>query len=781
MTKRAKYLLMSVSSCPLLSASVAGAQTASPPAVVTAPGASEAPAANAPAATTSAQSADQGGVQDIIVTAQKRQETANRVGMSITAASGDDLKLRGITSAIDLVKIVPGFNFTQSNYGAPVYSLRGVGYYDTSLGAPPAVSVYVDEVLLPFSIMSIGATLDLERVEVLKGPQGTLFGANSTGGAVNYIAAKPTSTFKAGFDATYGNFNRLNVGGFVSGPISDTLKARISFSNEHSGDWQYSYTHDAKRGKSDVFMGRVLLDWTPSDRLKVRINVNGYTDRSDNQAAQLVAVLPSAPAVVKAQPLPPGNNRAADWDDLDPYRRKADFLQASVRVDYDINDAMQLTSITAYDTFDRDSVTSADGTRVQNFAAATPGSSRDFGQELRLSGDIDRVRYVLGGSYSYDNVKDSANALADVSSLPFKKSIGTANQKVNTAAIFGNLDYRFTDTLTLQGGVRYTDLHRKFNGCLYDSGAGDLAATQSAAASRLLGRPVVFPAGSCVTLGPDFLPILDREKLNEDNVSWRAAINWQVTPRALLYANVSHGYKSGAFPVANATNYLQFAAAIQEDVIAYEAGFKLTAFNRTLQLNGAGFYYDYRNKQLRGRRIDEIFGSLNVLVNVPKSSITGGEIQATLRPAKGLTISAGATYVDSKIRGDFLNYDALSQFGNFSGEALPLTPKWQATGDGQYEFALSSEMRAFVGGSINHQGATHAGLGTNPLFAIPSYTLLDARVGIETPDDRWRLVAFVRNITDKYYWTNTFQSGPNVVIKYTGQPRTFGATLSYRY
>jgi iron complex outermembrane receptor protein len=775
MNVQAKYLLLGASVGALFTATVANAQVAA-----TATADQTAPAAQPPGGPLAEQSSDT-GLQDIVVTAQKRQESANKVGMSITAASGDELKLKGITSAVDLVKIVPGFNFTQSNYGAPVYSLRGVGYYDTSLGAPPAVSVYVDEVLLPFSIMSIGATLDLERVEVLKGPQGTLFGANSTGGAINYIAAKPTDELKVGFDATYGNFNRLTVGGFVSGPLSDTLKARVSFSHEHSGNWQYSYTHDAKRGKGDVFLGRVLLDWTPSDRLKVRLNVNGYSDHSDNQAAQLVSVLASAPAIVKAQPLPPNNNRAADWDDLDPYRREATFLQTSVRVDYDVSDAMQLTSITAYDTFDRDSVTSADGTQVQAFAAATPGSAKNFSQELRLSGDVDRLHYVVGGSYAYDDVKDAANALADVSSLPFKKSIGTANQKVNTYAIFGNLDYKLTDTLTVQGGARYTETRRKFNGCLYDSGAGDLAATQSAAASRLLGRTVVFPAGSCVTLGPDFLPILDREELNEDNVSWRAGVNWQVTPRALLYANVSHGYKSGAFPVANATNYLQFAPAIQEDVIAYEAGFKLTAFDRTLQLNGAGFYYDYRNKQLRGRRIDPIFGSLNVLINVPKSSITGGEIQATWRPMRGLTLGTGATYIDSKIRGDFFNYDALSRFGNFGGEALPLTPTWQVTADGQYEVDLSSNVRAFVGGSLNHQGATHAGLGTDPLFAIPAYTLLDARLGVETPDGRWRLMGFVRNLTDKYYWNNTFQSGPNVVIKYAGQPRTFGATLSYRY
>jgi iron complex outermembrane receptor protein len=778
MTKTMTWLFLGASAGALLTASAANAQAAPGSDPASLPG--SAPMAAAQTAEPDDQSLPS-ALDEIVVTAQKREESANRVGMSITAASGEELALKGITTASDLMKIVPGFNFTQSNYGAPVYSLRGVGYYDTSLGAPPAVSVYVDEVLLPFSIMSLGATLDLERVEVLKGPQGTLFGANSTGGAINYVAAKPSDSPEVGVSATYGNFNRLTLGGFISGPLTDTLKGRLAFSSEHSGDWQESYTHDASRGEGDVFIGRVLLDWTPSDRLAVRLNVNGYTDHSDNQAAQFVSALASAPAVVKAQPLPPGNNRAADWDNLDPYRRDVSFLQASVRVDYDINDTMQFTSITAYDTFNRESVTSADGTQVQNFAAATPGSARNFAQELRLSGDVDRLHYVFGGSYSRDDIEDTANALAAVSSLPFKKSIGTANQQVSTAAVFGNLDYKILDTVTLQGGVRYTDTRRKFDGCLYDSGAGDLAATQSTAASNLLGRPVSFPAGSCVTLGPDFLPILDRESLNEDNVSWRLGVNWQAGPRTLLYANVSHGYKSGSFPVANATNYLQFAPAVQEDVLAYEAGFKLTAFDRTLQLNGAAFYYDYSNKQLRGRRIDPIFGSLNVLINVPKSSIKGGEIQATWRPVSGLTLSTGATYVDSEIKGDFFNYDALSQFGNFGGESLPLTPGWQVTADGQYEVDLSDNVRAFVGLSLNHQGSTHAGLGSNPLFVIPDYTLLDTRFGVETPDGKWRLMGFVRNLTDEYYWNNTFQSGPNVVIKYAGQPRTFGATLSYRY
>jgi iron complex outermembrane recepter protein len=170
----------------------------------------------APASAALAQEADQSGdnAADIIVTATKRSESVNKVAMSITAASGDDLAAAGIKSADDLGKIVPGFTFTQSAYSTPVYSLRGVGFYNYDIASTPTVTVYQDEAPLPFSAMSRGASFDLERVEVLKGPQGLLFGSNSTGGAVNYIAARPTKTLKAGMPGTVGSMHGSSADSF---------------------------------------------------------------------------------------------------------------------------------------------------------------------------------------------------------------------------------------------------------------------------------------------------------------------------------------------------------------------------------------------------------------------------------------------------------------------------------------------------------------------------------------------------------------------------------------
>jgi len=190
-------------------------------------------------------------IGEIIVTAQKRSERLSDVPLSITAATGDQLTREGITDVAGLEKIVPGFTYQDSSYGTPIFSIRGVGFYDTSVGVSPAVSIYLDQVPLPYSSMARGVSFDLERVEALKGPQGTLFGQNSTGGAINYIAAKPTKDTTEGFDLDYGRFNSVNMQAFVSGSLAPNLQARIAARYEYRDDWQIGYApNDTKFGKS---------------------------------------------------------------------------------------------------------------------------------------------------------------------------------------------------------------------------------------------------------------------------------------------------------------------------------------------------------------------------------------------------------------------------------------------------------------------------------------------------------------------------------------------------
>ena len=364
-----------------------------------------------PAPDMSQPSADNDGgvaVAEIIVTAQKRAQSINSVGMSIAAISGDALAERGIVSTADLVKSVPGFAYAETALGTPIYTLRGVGFVDQSLSAGPTVSVYVDEVPLPYSFMAKGAIFDLERVEVLKGPQGTLYGQNSTGGAFNYIAAKPTNSFSAGVNAEYGRFNTLDATGYVSGPLSSTLKARLAVRTVQGGEWQRSYTRNDTLGRQQQWQGRALIDWAPTERLTVKINATGWIDKSDTIAPQVRKIDPQVPAgilpAIANYPLPPADPRAADWNPGWDYRRDDWFWMLSGRADYDLADDIKLVSITAYQRFSTAANYDNDGYTLQTGDRYGTGTVRAFNQELRLEGQSGPVQWIVGGNYSHHKV-----------------------------------------------------------------------------------------------------------------------------------------------------------------------------------------------------------------------------------------------------------------------------------------------------------------------------------------------------------------------------------------
>jgi iron complex outermembrane recepter protein len=730
---------------------------------------------------------------DIIVTAQKRSESANKVAMSITALSGGDLMQRGIIDTSQLVKVVPGFNFTQTGYGTPVYSIRGIGFQENSLAASPAVSVYVDEIPLPFPAETMGVGLDLQRVEVLKGPQGTLYGQNSTGGAVNYVAAKPTSEFAAGVSGTYGRFNELNAQAYVSGPISDTLKARLAGQIVRSNDWQKSYTRSDTLGSRDKLIGRLLIDWTPAPRLKVTANLNGWRDHSETQAAQVIAISPQIaatplPPELANYPLAPARARAADWDPGISLRLNNSFYNLALRADYELTDQLTVTALSAYQHYKRDQPVDTDGTALQNFYVGETGKIETFFQELRVGGTLGSSgHWLLGANYERDTIRDANLIRFGQSSsnialgLPLAESVNQNYQRVKTRAAYISADYEIASGLTLEGGLRYTHVARYFTGAGCDSGDGKVAAVSNILIGLFSGTPGNLMPGGCGTLrAEDFSFGVITDRLNQDNISWRAGAKWQASPDVLLYANISRGYKSGSFPTLSATISTQFTPVTQESVLAYEIGSKLSLFDRALQLNLAAFYYNYRDKQIRGKLPDIIFGNLEALVNIPKSHIKGFEASAVWRPRDGLTITPSMTYVASQIDGNFFNYTPFGVYQRISGEAFPYTPKWSANADAEYRWSVSKQLSAYLGGSINYQGKTNGGFGNIPQVDIRSYTLVDIRAGIEDQDGRWRLGIYGQNVTNAYYWTSTNHL-VDTVMRFAGTPATYGISFSINY
>ena len=745
-------------------------------------------------------------LEEIVVTAQKREQSLNDVGLTVNALSKETLQTRQIATLADLSQAIPSLSFTQSPWGTPVLTLRGVGYYETALAASPAVAAYLDEAPLAYPALSTHVNLDLERVEVLNGPQGTLFGQNSTGVAINFIAAKPTREFTAAATLTYGRFNQVNEEAYVSGPLSSTLSARFAERQETSDGWQRSTSRPGDtNGSVHNQMARLLLDFHPSDDVKFMLNINGWNDRSQPAAAQLIGINNQhAPAdlpviLVSNPPFSPADPRAADWNPGFP-KRDNNMFQTSLRGDFKLPGDLTLVSLSNYVKFHRAEAIDYDGVpvRINDFSAAE-GMITTFSQELRLSNATrNPIRWTVGANYERDTIDQLYNYQYNESSTALAfgiaQNIFTSQQKVTTYAGFGDIEFDVSKAVTLKGGVRYTNNKQAVNNCGYDY-------TPPYAAGNLFyqflsAHPHPYIPGDCFPLndlGYAVGAVVNGDpgrfinSLDQHNVSWRVGMDWKPEPGTLVYMNISKGFKSATFPTTGASAFSQYIPVTQESMISYEPGFKLSLLDRRMQLNGALFYYDYKDKQIRSRIIDPIFNQLDGLQNIPKSSVRGAELEVQYRPVQSFTLGASFSYIDAKID-RFSGINAAGVAAVFDGTKMPYTPKFQVNANGDYVTPVSGNVNLFLGATVSYRSSTNAIIGGEanppgaiptgaPLFRVDSYTLVDLRAGIER--DNWRVFLWGKNVGNTYYWNNVNPSF-DVLVRYAGLPATYGITATYR-
>ncbi len=749
---------------------------------------------------------------DIVVTANKREENVNRVGLTITALSAETLSERRITSLDDIAAVVPGLSFAHSGSNTPILTLRGVGYNSPALGSYPAVSAYVDQVPLPFSVLALHAAYDLERIEVLKGPQGTLFGENSTGGAINFIAAKPSRSFQAGGDISYGRFNRVEGNAYVSGPIADGLRMRVAVTGADSDGWQISTSRPTDRnGALRYVAARALLDWEASDRVHLSFSLNGWIDRSEPQAGQFIALYAKVPGFLTpgevAAPFSRQNPRAADWStgQFTP-RTNRKFWQPALRMDLDLTNAITLTSLTSYDHFTQTQTQDYDGLPLNIDDFHENGYIHSFNQELRVQNSAaSRLRWILGANYENSRTFDyqyelfSDNSLNNPFLLNLKAGAQQSRQRIRNYAVFGNAEYDLGPELTARGGVRYTVSHNDATLCAADGGDGSVAALFNAIAT-----PPFTPVGytgpiesRCASLNARGAPNLSPTtlSLSEHNVAWRVGLDYKPRPGLLVYANVSRGYKAGSFPTSSATLVAQFQPVTQESLMAFETGAKADLFGRLLHVDAAVFYYDYRNKQSLGKVLFLLYGAQPALVNVPKSRVYGLDADVSLRPFRGLTITGSLTYLASRIE-RYVGYDPFNNLTDFAASKVPFTPKWNYGADVEYRRPLRNNGTGFAGLSVQGASSQATTIGGDRL-TIPSapgtrvlpglllpyrtnpYATVDLRIGYEAPNGVWKVMLYGKNILNKYYWNNVIDGEP--YIRFAGEPATYGISLGVKF
>lgn len=750
---------------------------------------------------------------DIVVTAQRREQSLSDVGLSITAIGGAALQERNFNSVTDLGKMVAGLSVNDTGFAQPIYTLRGVGVNEQSLGSNSSVAVYVDEVPLTYPATTQGATFDLQRVEVLKGPQGTLYGSNATGGAINYIANKPTDEFEAGVGGTFGRFKRGNAEGYVSGPLGPTLKARIAGRASFGSDWQRSITRNDSIGKIENYTGRMIVDWEPSERLRFSLNLNGWLDKSDPFIPQLLMPAPiSLPKVLNA-PRAPRNARLTDWDPNKNFRRDDKFWQASLRADLDATDEVTFTSITSYAEFDKYQFLDMDG--IGSAVALTneqEGHIETFNQEVRMTANFNGITWVIGGNLSHDKTYDfvdqklpDSSQISNIFGFSATGASFFADQKIKNWAVFSNLDIPLTSKLTLGGGIRLTQDKRSYQGCTV---LADLASQNAYTAlinsfrSGIGLGPLAQPiqVGQCATVYTTLATLIQdtgnprpglgeltvaHRKLKEHNVPWTVNLNYKPTEDSLLYGRVSRGFKSGNFSSLSANNASAFFPVVQEELTAYEVGGRARIGNFA-RIEGALFHYAYNNKQLRARvNIGPPIGNITAQDNIPKSRLRGAELSATIQPIKRLTLAVSGVYIDSKIQ-RYVGQTVNAVTVDFAGAEFNFTPKWSVNADLNYSHPLTDSIDAFGGINVAHRSKTAAvfkpltGDNNLDIFDIDSYTLVDGQLGIESTDKNWKAFIWGKNIFNKFYTNNVLRFS-TVNIRFPGAPATYGVTLAYKF
>jgi outer membrane receptor protein involved in Fe transport len=765
-------------------------------------------------------------LQEVVVTAQKRSEAISSVPMAISSFRAEELAAAGIQDTRDLGKLVPGFTAADSGFDTPTYTLRGVGFADSSFATTSTVGIYDDEVSLAYPIMSKGPNLDLRQVEVLRGPQGTLYGRNATAGAVNYIANKPGGRFADGFEVSYGSFGRVDAEGYVSGPIGESLRGRLAASSTTSQEgWQISATRPGDRlGKLNKQAARGILDWQATDSFLLRLTLSGWTDKSQPEAPYAIArqaqfklpldsgftsVLKGLTGIdlnsafldpsVASYPLIPGNRnpQVADWNPHPGYAYGLhdNFWMASLRPSWELSDTLNLTGIFSFQQMRADgSSLPQGGMNLEDIDQVLFAHIRTYQGEVRLSGKAwDRGEWLVGLSANHDKHHEVDEGLGSENSLNvfiygdtapfdkplfFQKGAAKSDTQVNEQAAFADGSWQLLDPLKLTLGVRYTREKQDYSGCTYV-----LADNNSiipfpffTAASFLKGGSSQVPQGACGSLDASNNAGLFVDSLSEHNLSWRSVLSWTPAPDSLLYASYSRGYKAGSFPTVFSVDQQSLRPVVQERLDAYEVGARYATPGRSLKANLSAFYYGYRNKQLLTYFKDPIFGALQYLQNVPRSLDEGVELSTTWTPLRQLFLSASGSYVRTKV----IEYQGKDNQGNdfdFAGQPFNYTPRLQASLLANYTFPLNRDLNLSPGAGFTYTGATNATLEHDPLFAMEAHRVYDVRLQLTPPDRLWSLSAWGRNLGNEFYRNSVIKLG-DTVFAYAGMTRVYGMTFT---
>lgn len=697
------------------------------------------PAQAAEAVAAGAPSPDEGAtIQEVVVTAQKRETTVQKTAAAVTVLDSKVLQKQGLNSIADISTLAPAVSFTQNSANV-IVSIRGVSSRDTTEIGDPAVAISTDGFAILRPTGFLGALYDLERVEVLRGPQGTLYGRSATGGAINFITAKPVNDMAARVSATAGNFGLLKFEGMANIPLTDDLASRVSFYSSRHNGYRTGESPARAGDDDDTTSGRIHLLYKPTDRLQVLLTAQ-YTHLGG--VGPTVQGIPIVGATnVNVQPDVPERGTPHglpnQWIDLS-------VAQYQINVNYDLGFA-NLIYLGGYRDMDYKQLRDLDGDVPSNNYFNPSEHPKDVSHEIRLvSHDSGKLKWQLGGYYfDEDNKLVTYYQTFAVANPPTNIFTFDYGVKTRSYAAFGQGSYEIIDGLSLEGGLRYSNDFKRRDG-FQNTGHGDIP-----------------------------LP----GEITSTKLTYEAGVNWQATPVNLLYAKVSTGYKAGGFSTIFVGG-LQAGATVQqisyapETVRAIEIGSKNQFFGRRLQVNLAAYTYKYQNQQVGVSQ-----GGTSYIANAGQSQLRGFELESIARPTARDQFDGSIAYLDAA----FTKFCATATAAgactvDFAGHKPVGAPKWQVNAGYEHGFD------AFGGtltprGQLHYESGSYLGVENFVLGKQDAYVRVDAMLTYLSPDAKWSLQAFARNLNDAKVLTSA-GTGFGHYLFALAPPRTFGVQFT---
>lgn len=704
-------------------------------------------------------------IQDIVVTAQRRSERLQDVPVAVTAATGARLAAVGIQSSQDLSVITPGLTIPQtSGYTQP--RIRGVGTTSNGPGVENPVATYIDGVYIASAPSSLLTLNNIDRVEVLKGPQGTLFGRNATGGLIQIVTRDPKSTPGAAFNLSYGNYQTIIADAYVTGGLSDMVSGDLAVRYEHQANGFGTNLFNGKDvGKLDHdFAGRAKLLAEPTDATQIRIALDYESRDSDRDIQHL---RPQADVFdfnlpPFGGPFPLGGTYDVNQDYA--FRNKLEAGGASLQVNHDLG-AITVQSISAYRKSTFEFNLDLDLLPIDGFTAASKAKFTQFSQELQLSSNDSGPLKWVAGLY-YFRSKDGWQPITiGIGPLVNQQVPGAAisivdrnYQKTNAYAAYAQATYEVLADTNLTVGGRYNYERKSVSG------------TDT---TLVFGVPVLSTPFPRPGLG---IPT----KVSFKRFNYRVSLDHKFTPDILGYISYNTGFKSGGFVLAK----VDAQPFKPEDIKAGEIGLKTQLFDRRLRLNAAGFYYDYKNIQVQ--RFDA--GS-QLIYNGAKAEMYGVDLDGELILARGLSINGGFSYIHARFK-SFPQADLIVPKPGCpvpapggvvpceaAGNRLPQTPDYTFNIGGDY--SIDTDIGRIALNATYYRTGKFYAAPDNVAFQS-GYDLINASISWTDRDGQLSVKLWGKNLGKTVYTTSLLEGFTGVDVSY-GYPRTYGVTAGFKF